>query len=221
MKLYSFPSSSASYRTRIALHMKGVPFETVTVRLDQKEQLQPAYRRINPQQRVPALVLDDGTILTQSLAIIDYLDQMHPEPPVFSSDPVERAKMLAVALAFAAEVQPLGNSGVIAYLDKALGLDEARREEWYAHWARAGFAAVEELIDPSPFCFGAQPSIADVCLVPQVFGARRHKIDLSAFPKIVAVDAAATALPAFAKAHPSAQPQPGAAMEPQRQASTV
>ncbi|MCR4282703.1 MAG: maleylacetoacetate isomerase [Bauldia sp.] len=209
MKLYSFPTSSASYRVRIVLHLKRVPFETATVSLPDKEQRQAAYLKINPQHRVPSLELDDGTILTQSLAIIDYLEQMHPEPPVYPSDPVTRARSLAVALIIASEIQPLNNSSVTEYVRDTYGMDQAGTDRWMADFMRAGFAAIEQLIDGSHYAFGLEPSIADVCLVPQVFNAHRYKVDISDFPKINAVTDVANAHPAFAKGHPSEQPGAG------------
>ena len=147
MKLYSFPTSSASYRVRIALHLKGIPFETVTVNMPKKEQREAAYRKINPQNRVPALELDDGTILTQSLAIIDYLEQIRPAPSVYPADPVMRAKALAVAIAIASEIQPINNSSVTDYVREKRGLDQAALDAWIAHFMRAGLAAVEQLIE--------------------------------------------------------------------------
>jgi maleylpyruvate isomerase len=204
MKLYSFPYSSASYRVRIALHLKAVPFDLVTVDLRAKAQRRPEYRRVNPHGRVPALELDDGTVIAQSLAIIDYLEQTHPEPEVFPADPVTRARAWAVALAIAADIHPLNNTSVLDYLGEAGGLDRTAREAWYAHWVRAGFAAVEQMIDGGRYCFGDRPTIADICLVPQVFNARRFSVDLADFPRIRAADAVAAAHPAFAAAHPDA-----------------
>ncbi len=205
MKLYSFPTSSASWRARTVLRLKGVPFETVTVRLPEKEQRQAAYLAINPQNRVPALELDDGTIVTQSLAIIDYLEQRHPEPPVYPADPVTRARALAVAQAIASEIQPLNNTSVTDYLEARFGADDDAIHAWMSHFMRSGFAAVEQLIDGDHFAFGAAPTIADVCIVPQVFNAHRYKVDISDFPKVNAVADVAGAHPAFAAAHPSAQ----------------
>ena len=206
MRLYSFPTSSASYRVRIALHLKRIPFETVTVDLPNKEQREAAYRRVNPQHRVPSLELDDGSILTQSLAIIDYLEQIHPEPSVYPGDPVMRARALAVALIVASEIQPLNNSSVTEYVRDTYGMDQAGSDKWMAHFMRAGFTAIEQLIDGSLYAFGLEPTIADICLVPQVFNAYRYKVDISDFPKISAVADVANANPAFAKAHPSRQP---------------
>ena len=206
MKLYSFPTSSASYRVRIALHLKGLQFETETVNLIEKDQRLPAYRRVNPQARLPSLALDDGTILTQSLAIIDYLEETRPDPPIYPGDPVVRAKALAVALAIASEIQPLNTALVTDYVRNEYGQDDDGRAEWMAHFMRQGFAAIEKMIDGRKFAFGDRPSIADICIVPQIFNARRFNVDISDFPRIVAVDAAASVLPAFAAAHPSRQP---------------
>jgi maleylacetoacetate isomerase len=206
MKLHASPTSSASYRVRIVLHLKGIPFETVTVSLPDKEQRKPPYLRINPQNRVPALQLDDGTAITQSLAIVDYLEQMHPEPSVYPSDPVTRARALAIAQIVASEIQPLNNSSVTEYVRDTFGMDQAGLDKWMAHFMRAGFAAIEQLIDGSHYAFGLEPTIADVCLVPQVFNAHRYKVDISDFPKINAVTDVANAHPAFARAHPSLQP---------------
>jgi maleylacetoacetate isomerase len=207
MKLYSFFGSSASYRARIASHLKGVPFETASIDLRRHQQRDPAYRAVNPQARLPALELDDGTIITQSLAIIDYLEATTPEPPIYPRDPVQRARAFAVALTIAADIHPLNNSGSVQdYLRRQMGQDQAQWDAWYAHWITRGFAAIEDMIEGKSFAFGDAPTVADICLVPQVFNARRFKVDISAFPKIVAVDAHASAHPAFAAAHPSAQP---------------
>ena len=206
MKLYSFPTSSASWRVRTALHLKGVPFETVTVSLPDKEQRKAPYLRINPQNRVPALELDDGGIITQSLAIIDYLEQMHPEPPVYPGEPVMRARSLAVAQVIASEIQPLNNTSVTDILRERFGADDEAIAAWMSHFMRAGFAVVEQLIDANHFAFGLAPTIADICIVPQVFNAHRYKVDIHDFPKLNAVADVAGAHPAFAAAHPSRQP---------------
>jgi maleylacetoacetate isomerase len=206
MKLYSFPTSSAAYRARIALNLKGLAYETVTVHLRDGEQHGERYRGINPQQRVPALELDDGTVVPQSLAIIDYLDLAHPEPPLMPDDPVERARVLSVALMIACDIHPLNNTSTLDYLRGPLGQDTAAVDAWYAHWVRTGFAAIEQAIAAPAYCFGAEPTVADVCLVPQVANARRYNVEIADFPKILAIDAVATANPAFARAHPSAQP---------------
>jgi maleylacetoacetate isomerase len=206
MKLYSFPTSSASWRARTALHLKGIPFETVTVSLPDKEQRKDAYLRINPQNRLPALELDDGTIITQSLAIIDYLEQAHPEPPIHPADPELRARSVAVAQIIASEIQPLNNSSVTDVLRDRFGADDAAIAAWMSHFMRAGFAAIERLIDGDHFAFGVAPTIADICIVPQVFNAHRYRVDISDFPKVNAVADVAGAHPAFVAAHPSRQP---------------
>jgi maleylacetoacetate isomerase len=206
MKLYSFFRSSAAYRARIALSLKGIPYETVPIHLPRGDQRTPEYRAINPHARVPALELDDGTVITQSLAIIDYLETTHPEPPVYPRDPVMRAQALAVALTITADIHGVAGLIAVAYLRDRLGQDEKATAGWLAHWYAEGFRTVEKLIAGGSFCFGDRPSVADICLVPQVFNARRFNLDLSAFPKIVATDAHLTKLPAFAKAHPSVQP---------------
>ena len=206
MKLYSFPTSSASWRVRTALHLKGIPFETVTVSLPDKEQRREPYLRINPQNRLPALELDDGRVITQSLAIIDYLEQMHPEPPVYPGDPVMRARSMAVAQTIASEIQPLNNTSVTDYVRERYGADDAAIAAWMSQFIRAGFAAVERLIDGDHYAFGVAPTIADICIVPQVFNAHRYNVDIFDFPKVNAVADVAGAHPAFAAAHPSRQP---------------
>jgi maleylacetoacetate isomerase len=208
MRLYSFATSSASYRARIALHLKGLPFETVTVNLIGGEHRLSAYREINPHGRVPALELDDGSVISQSLAITDYLEQVYPRPPIYPADPVIRARALAVALTVAADIHPLNNVITMNYLRDEMGQDQAARDRWYAMWVRNGLAAIEEMIDGDRYCFGDAPTVADVCLVPQVFNARRYKIDISDLRKVLAADEAARALPAFAAAHPERQPSP-------------
>jgi maleylacetoacetate isomerase len=206
MKLYSFFRSSAAYRVRIALGLKGLAWETAPVRLPRGEQRSETYRGVNPQGRVPTLVLDDGAVLIQSLAIIEYLDETYPEPPLLPADSVQRARARAVADIIACDVHPLNNSGALKELRERFRADEAAISAWVAHWITEGFSAAERLIEPQPFAFGAAPTIADICIVPQVFNARRFKVPLDQFPKILAVDAAARALPAFAAAAPEAQP---------------
>ncbi len=207
MILYDYFRSSAGYRVRIALALKGLVIERRPIHLlrDGGEQKQNSYRRKNPQGLVPALELDDGTILTQSLAIIDYLDAIEPEPRLIPDDPTLAAKARAVALAIACDVHPLANLRVTRYLSEELKLDEKSCDAWRRHWMAEGLAAIETLIAPAPFCFGAQPTIADVCLVPQIFNARRFGLALEKMPNILAVDAACARLPAFRAAHPSAQ----------------
>ncbi|HEY4920188.1 MAG TPA: maleylacetoacetate isomerase [Xanthobacteraceae bacterium] len=207
MKLYSFFRSSAAYRTRIALNLKGIAYETVSVHLTKGggRQFAPEYRVINPQARVPALVVDGG-VLTQSLAIIEYLDETHPEPPLLPSDPIARAHVRAIAQAIACDIHPLNNTSPLFYLKNTLKHDQETINAWYAHWVTVGFAAIEALLRPGPYAYGAQVGLADVCLVPQVANARRFNVPLDQFPKIVAVDAACLKLPAFDKARPENQP---------------
>jgi maleylacetoacetate isomerase len=206
MKVYGYFRSSAAYRVRIALALKGLTPDTASIHLGRGEHRADEFRRINPQRRVPALVLDDGTLVVQSLAIIEYLDEIHPQPPLLPSDPVMRARVRAAADVMACDIHPLNNSGTLKVLREEFGADEAKVGAWIARWTREGLEAVERLIEPGPFAFGAAPTIADVCLVPQLYHARRFKVPLDAFPKVVAVDAAARALPAFAGAAPEAQP---------------
>jgi len=206
MKLYSFFRSSAAFRVRIALGLKELPYETVPIHLTRGEHRAEAFRGVNPQRRVPALVLDDGTVLIQSLAIIEYLEEVHPRPALLPADPVTRAKARAVADIIGSDVHPVNNSGVLKELRSRFKADEAQINAWIAHWIREGFAAVEALIAPGPFAFGSAVTIADICIVPQVYNAQRFKVSLDDFPKIAAVDAAARQLPAFAAAFPEAQP---------------
>jgi maleylpyruvate isomerase len=208
VKLYTYFRSSAAYRARIALNLKGLPFETLSIHLTKDGGLQhaPEYRAVNPQKRVPALALDGGEVLLQSLAIIDYLDETHPEPPFLPSDPLARAHVRAVAQIIACDIHPLNNTGPLNYLRNVINADKAAVQAWYAHWITIGFEAVEELIRPGPYAFGSAVTVADICMVPQVANARRFKVPLDRFPKILAVDAAANALPAFDAARPERQP---------------
>jgi len=209
MKLYTYFRSSAAYRVRIALNLKDIEAEQVPIHLtkDGGQQRMPTYLAKNPQALVPALELDDGTVLTQSMAIIEYLDQMHPEPRLIPADPVMAAKVRAVALAIGCDTHPLNNLRVLNYLKGPFGRNQADVDAWYRHWVlEGGLQAVERLIPGAPFCFGAAPTLADVMLIPQVANARRFDVPLDHLPKILAADAACAALDAFARAHPSRQP---------------
>jgi maleylacetoacetate isomerase len=208
VKLYSYFRSSAAYRTRIALHLKGLAFDTVSIHLtkDGGRQHAPEFRAVNPQKRVPALALDGGEVLLQSLAIIEYLDEVYPDPPLLPNEPIARARVRAVAQIIACDIHPLNNTGPLGYLRGAIKADEAAVQAWYAHWVTTGFEAVEALIRPGPYAFGDRITIADICIVPQVTNARRFKVPLDRFPNIVAVDAAACKLAAFEAARPERQP---------------
>ena len=208
MKLYSYFRSSAAYRTRIALNLKGLAFETVSIHLtrDGGRQHAPEFHAVNPQKRVPALALDTGEVLLQSLAIMEYLDEVHPDPPLLPKDPIERARVRAVAQIIACDIHPLNNTGPLNYLRSAIKADKAAVQAWYAHWIATGFEAIEELIKPGPHAFGRDVTIADICIVPQVANAHRFKVPIERFPKIVAVDAAANRIPAFDAARPERQP---------------
>jgi maleylpyruvate isomerase len=208
VKLYTYFRSSAAYRVRIALNLKNIACEMEAIHLTKGggRQFSPEYRAINVQMRVPSLVLDNGEVLTQSLAIIDYLDRVYPEPPLLPSGPVARAKVEAVAHVIACDVHPIDNLAVLRYLKNPLGHDQATIDAWYHHWIRLGFEAIETMIAPGPYAFGEQVTLADICLVPQVYNARRLKVPLDHFPKIVAVDAACMKLPAFDRARPENQP---------------
>ena len=201
--LFDYFRSSASYRVRIALNLKRIAYEAASVSLAAGGQFDPAYRARNPQGFVPMLEMD-GHRLTQSLAIIDYLDAVQPEPRLVPADPGDAAYVRGLALTVACDIHPLNNLRVLKYLGGELGQDEAARGDWYRQWVREGFAAMEALAAPRAgrFLFGDNPSLADVCLVPQMFNARRFETPLDDFPTLVRIDAAATALPAFAAAHP-------------------
>ena len=208
MKLYTYFRSSAAYRARIALNLKGIPYEMASIHLTRGggQQHGAEYRAVNPQGRVPALALDNGATLIQSLAIIEYLDETHPEPPLLPADPVARAHVREAAQVIACDIHPLNNTSPLFYLKNTLKQDQEAINTWYAHWVTVGFEALEALLRPGPYAFGDKVTLADVCLVPQVANARRFNVPLDRFPKIVAVDAACLKLPAFDKAWPDNQP---------------
>jgi maleylacetoacetate isomerase len=212
MKLYTFWRSSAAYRARIALNVKGLAFETVSKKLGKGEHLTAEYASLNPQALIPALD-DGGRVLTQSLAIIEYLDETHPEPPLLPMDPVGRATVRAMALAIACDIHPLNNLRVLNYLRNPLGHDETAVATWYRHWIATGFRALETLAGRHSgdrrHLYGARVSLADICLVPQVYNARRYDLDLTPYPALVAISSALEQLPAFAAARPEAQPDAG------------
>jgi maleylacetoacetate isomerase len=206
--LYSYFRSSAAYRVRIAFNLKGLGYDTAAIHLqkDGGQHRKPAYRAINPQMRVPTLKLDSGELLTQSLAIIEYLDEVHPQPPLLPSDPVERAQVRALAQLVACDIHPLNNLAPLRYLKNELGQDQSKIDAWYHHWVREGFDALEAMVAAGPYAHGTDVTLADICLVPQVANARRLKVPLDPYPKIVAIDAACAELSAFEEARPERQP---------------
>jgi maleylacetoacetate isomerase len=208
MKLYSFFRSSASYRVRIALALKGLPYEYEAVNL-RGDQNGPAYRGINPQGLVPALE-DRGQILTQSLAIIEYLDELYPDPPLLPDTPAGRARVRALGLAVACDIHPLNNLKVLNYISGPMGQSEDVKLAWYRHWIAEGLSALEMMLRNHPatgrFCHGDRPGLADICLVPQLYNARRYQCDLEPYPTLCRIDTACAALPAFDAARPEKQP---------------
>ncbi|MBP4047814.1 maleylacetoacetate isomerase [Chromobacterium violaceum] len=206
--LYGYFRSSAAYRTRIALNFKGLDYRYQPVNLLKGEQRSPAYLAINPQGLVP--LLDDGGVkIAQSLAICEYLDEAYPDTPrLLPGGPAERARIRSFALAIAADIHPLQNTRVGKYLQTEYGKDEDGKAEWIRHWIRTGFDALEKMLaeSPSRYAAGDEPTLADVCLLPQVFSARRFGVDLAPYPNLVRVTDALEHLQAFAEAHPSRQP---------------
>ena len=207
MKLHGYFRSSAAYRVRIALNLKGLTAEHLPHHLRKGEQCAPAYLALNPQGLVPTLENDAGAILTQSLAIIEWLDETYPEPPLLPDDALRRAKVRAFAMALACDTHPVQNLKVLARL-RQLGLPEEKVTEWAAWANREGLAACETLVagEAGPFCFGAVPTLADLCLVPQLANARRFGVDVTAYPRLLKAEAAAKAMKAFADAAPDRQP---------------
>jgi maleylacetoacetate isomerase len=206
--LYDYFRSSASYRVRIALNLQGVEYEQRPVNLAEGQQKDAEYRELNPQGFVPMLEID-GHRLTQSLAIIVYLDQKFPEPPLMPSDPVDGAHVRALAMTVACDIHPLNNLRVLKYLRGTLGVSEDAEDEWYRHWVAEGLVALEEMARPhaGAFLFGDTPTIADICLVPQLYNARRFSVPIADFPTLRRADETASAHAAFAAAHPDRQEQ--------------
>jgi maleylacetoacetate isomerase len=208
VKLYSYFRSSAAYRVRIALNLKGIAYDTVSIDLikDGGHNRRPEFRAVNPQMRVPALLTATGDVLIQSLAIIEYLDETHPDPPFLPKDPIGRAQARALAQIVACDIHPLNNTGPLRYLKHEMRQAQSAIDAWYHHWVRAGFEALEALVEPNPYACGPHLTLADIFLVPQVANARRLKVPLDKFPKIVGIEAACIALPAFDRARPENQP---------------
>jgi maleylacetoacetate isomerase len=208
MILYDYWRSSASYRVRIALNLKGLEVERRHVHLRRGEQSADAYRKLNAQGLVPTLVVD-GRRITQSLAIIEYLDERQPAPPLLPEGLEDRAWVRATAQSIACDIHPLDNTRVMAYLERTLGLEQARRDEWYRHWIEVGFQALEAQLaerGAGRFCFGNGPTLADICLVPQVANSQRVNMDLAPYPRIRAINDHCLTLPAFDRARPALQP---------------
>jgi maleylpyruvate isomerase len=209
MKLYNYFRSSAGYRTRIALNLKGIAYEYVAVQIAKGEQRGAAYLAVNPYALVPALCDERGTHV-QSLAIIEYLDECHPLPPLLPATPAERARVRGMALAIACDIHPLNNTRVLQYLKHTLQTSDEVRDAWYRHWIASGFSALESQLAADDAtglcCHGDTPTLADICLVPQVFNARRTNIELDAYPNITRIDAHCRSLDAFAAAAPERQP---------------
>lgn len=209
MKLYNYFRSSASYRVRIALALKGLSYEYVSVHLAKGEHKQADYAGIAADGLVPLLELEDGTRLSQSMAIIEYLDDTHPEPALLPADALSRARVRALAQSIACEIHPLNNLRVLKYLVRELKVEEDAKNTWYRHWVRSGLEAFERQLaqqSPSTFCWGETPTLADCCLVPQIYNAQRFDTPLDGLPRTMAVYDACMALPAFQAAQPSACP---------------
>jgi len=210
MKLYGYFRSSAAFRVRIALNLKGLAFDMALVNLSEGEHCSNEYRRVNPQGRVPALV-DNGFTLLQSPAIIEYLEETYPEPALLPTDVKGRAWVRAIANIISCDIHPLNNLAVLNYLAGPLSASEKQKKVWYQHWVAEGFRAVETLLSDGPnagdFCYGNKPGLADICLVPQVFNAQRFDCNLSSFPLIEKIFYKCMAVEAFDSAQPSKQPE--------------
>ena len=208
MKLHNYFRSSASFRVRIALEIKGLPYDYVPVHLVKGEHKQPAYAALAPEMLVPHLEVD-GHNLAQSMAIIEYLDETHPEPALLPADPLGRAQVRALAQSIACEIHPLNNLRVLKYLVKELGASEEAKNTWYRHWVRSGLEAFERQLAPLPasrFCWGDTPTLADCCLVPQICNGQRFDVNFEGLPRTMAAFEACMALPAFQRAQPSSCP---------------
>ena len=209
MKLYTYFRSSAAFRVRIALNLKGLAYEPQFVHLAKGEHRKPEYGRVNPQGLLPTLVLDDGTHLTQSLAIMEYLEEKHPQPALLPKDALGRARVRSLANLIACEIHPLNNTRVLQHLKRALGQTEDQVNAWYRHWIADGLGKFEAELtraNKSRFCHGDAPTMADCCLVPQIFNARRYQCDLAAYPSTVRVFDECMRLEAFERAQPAKQP---------------
>jgi maleylacetoacetate isomerase len=210
MQLYTFFRSSAAYRARIALNLKGLEYQSIPKQFAHNEHRAADYLQLNPQGLIPALATDDGAVLSQSLAIIEYLNEKHPTPPLLPADSIARAHVRSMSLAIACDIHPLNNLRVLNYLRNELKQDDEGVNTWYRHWVSEGFRGLEVQVRTHStgkrYCYGDSVTLADVCLVPQVFNARRFKTDLTPFPTLVAISTHLESLPAFAAARPEVQP---------------
>lgn len=211
LQLYGYWRSSAAYRVRIALNLKGIPYEQVSVHLvkDGGEQHKPEYRSLNPQGLVPFLI-DGDTKLSQSIAMLEYLEERHPEPRLLPEDIHLKAKVRATCQTIACDIHPVDNLRVLKYLTGKLGVEEEQKMEWYRHWITLGFTALEQQLQEyskqGPYCFGEQLTMADACLIPQVYNANRFACSMESFPRLRAINDACLGLEAFKQAIPEAQP---------------
>jgi len=210
MKLHGYFRSSAAYRVRIALGSKGLPYEYLSVHIAKGRQSDATFAAMNPQSLVPVLEEDDGRLLTQSIAIIEYLDETRPQPALLPASPEARHRVRSLALLVACEIHPINNLRVLKYLTDVLAVTEAQKLAWYTHWVATGLEALERRLAAEPgtgrFCHGDMPGLADICLVPQLANARRFSVDLAQYPTLLRIDAACSALPAFQAALPADQP---------------
>ncbi len=207
MQLYSYFRSSTSFRVRIALNFKELPYKIIPVNLRENEHQAPAYLAINPQGLVPTLI-DQGQTLTQSMAILEYLEECYPTPPLLPGNSIEKAHVRSLTQLIASDIHPLNNLRVLIYLQQELNVSENQKNHWYNHWITKGFQHLEKLLHPTAdnFCFGGAPSLADACLIPQIYNAIRFQVDLSSFPTLSRIYTSCLMLPAFANALPENQP---------------
>ena len=206
MKLYSYFRSSAAYRVRIALNLKQIDYDIVPVNLLRGEQSGATYAEVNPQGLVPSLQMDDGSIIYQSLAICEWLEANYPGPALIPSDTYEAAQVRACVLSIACDIHPVNNLRILSYLENELKVDEKQKNDWYQHWVKEGLHAIEKTVTKTSFCFGTEPTLADVFLIPQVFNALRFKVDMQSFPGITAIYDSCNKIQAFTDAHPDNQP---------------
>lgn len=206
MKLHNYFRSSASFRVRIALELKGLPYDYRAVHLVKGEHKQPDFAAVTASALVPALETDEGAVLSQSMAIIEYLDETHPNPPLLPKDPLGRARVRALAQLIACEIHPLNNLRVLKYLVREMKVEEEAKNTWYRHWVRSGLEMFEQELQrlpASPYCHGDAPTLADCCLVPQIFNGQRFNVDMAGLPRTMGAFEACMKLPAFQKAQPS------------------